>query len=197
MLNYIKLKSIIPKNVFDELQECAIQYKINTPLRLAHFLAQCAHESTNFTRVEENLNYSAERLLQVFPRYFTSESAHEYEHNKRRIASRVYANRMGNGDEETQDGWIYRGRGYIQLTGINNYKQFDKSCNDDVLNNPELVATKHPLASAAWFWDSLNLNYLADRNDITAITKKVNGGTNGLDDRIKYFNKYHELIALD
>lgn len=196
MINYIRLKRILPLAVFDALEDCVIKYPINTPLRMAHFLAQCAYESAEFTRVEENLNYSAERLLQVFPKYFTDESAHEYAHNKRRIASRVYANRMGNGDEETQDGWIYRGRGYIQLTGLNNYKEFDKSCNADVLNNPELVATKYPLASAAWFWVTLNLNYLADRNDIDSITKKVNGGTNGLDDRIKWFNRYYEAVCI-
>lgn len=197
MIDYIKLKNHLPVRVFNELQECAVQYKINTPLRMAHFLAQCAHESTNFTRTRENLNYSADGLLQTFPKYFTEETANEYAHNAVRIASRVYANRMGNGDESTQDGWTYRGGGDLQLTGLNNYRAFDAVCNDDVLTTPDLVATKYPLTSAAWFWNTLNLNKLADKSDINFIvdiTKKINGGTNGLNYRIKYFNSFYEAV---
>lgn len=197
MIDYIKLKNHLPVRVFNELQECAVQYKINTPLRMAHFLAQCAHESANFTRTEENLNYSADGLLQTFPKYFTEELANEYAHNKVGIASIVYANRMGNGNVSTQDGWMYRGRGYIQLTGLINYRAFDAVCSDDIMANPDLVSAKYPMESAAWFWNTLNLNKLADKSDINFIvdiTKKINGGTNGLNYRIKYFNLFYEAV---
>jgi len=180
------------KSILYELDEFADKYEINTPLRKAHFLAQCAHESGGFERVEENLKYSAERLLQVFPKYFNDESAIACEYNTVAIGSKIYANRMGNGDEASKEGYKYRGRGYIQLTGKDNYLAFDKSVDDDIVNNPDLVATKYPLLSAAWFWNTRSLNQVADEgssHDVVAkITKKINGGLNGLEDRVKLFN---------
>lgn len=194
MLDYGKVKGYLPDSVFDAIENCVLKYKINTKLRLAHFLAQCAHESANFTRTEENLNYSVDGLLQTFPKHFTEELANEYAHNKIVIASIVYANRMGNGDEYTNDGWEYRGRGYLQLTGLNNYTAFDAACSDDILVNPNLVATKYPLESAAWFWSVNKLNDLADINDIDRITKKINGGMNGITDRVEWFNEFYGLL---
>jgi len=192
------LKGKMPDVVYDQLFDACTFFKIQTPLRLAHFLAQCSHESAGFTLVEENLNYSAKRLLQVFPNYFTEESACKYDHNGVMIASRVYADRMGNRDETSQDGWKFRGRGYIQLTGKDNYQRFGSKVSENLLNDPDLVATKYPLLSAAWFWDSKNLNGLADvgstENEVSAITKKVNGGFHGLEERTKLFNKFYELL---
>ena len=192
------LKCDIPDVVYDQLFDACTFFKIQTPLRLAHFLAQCSHESAGFARVEENLNYSAERLLQIFPKYFTKESADKYDHNGVMIASRVYADRMGNRDETSQDGWKFRGRGYIQLTGKDNYEKFGSKVCENLLTDPDLVATKYPLLSAAWFWDSKNLNEVADvgatENEVAAITKKVNGGFNGLEERTKLFHKFYELL---
>ena len=182
----------LSKSILSEVDEFADKYEINTPLRKAHFLAQCAHESGGFERVEENLKYSAERLLQIFPRYFDEDSAILYEYNPVAIGSKIYADRMGNGDEASKEGYKYRGRGYIQLTGKANYCAFDTSIDDDILNNPDLIATKYQLLSAAWFWNTRSLNQLADEGsnyDVVAkITKKINGGMNGLEDRVKLFN---------
>lgn len=198
MLDYGKVKGYLPDSVFDAIENCALKYKINTKLRLAHFLAQCKHESANFTRTEENLNYSAKNLLGTFPKYFSEETANEYAHNAIRIASRVYANRMGNGNVSTQDGWMYRGRGYIQLTGKDNYGKFDLIVPENIVANPDLVATKYPLLSAAWFWGSRKLNEIADvgstENDVAAITRKINGGMNGIADRVEWFNKLYGLL---
>lgn len=198
MINYIALRKLLPSSVFDELIDVIVKYKINNKLRLAHFLAQCAHESANFTAVEENLNYSASGLLKVFPKYFNEKSAEECAHNRVAIASRVYADRMGNGDEDSQEGWVYRGRGFIQLTGKNNYKQFSNEVPEDLVVRPELVSTKYPLLSAAWFWSQRKLNEMADmgssENEIASITKRVNGGFNGLEERSKYFDRYHSAI---
>jgi len=192
------LKEKIPDFVYDQLFDACTSFKIQTPLRLAHFLSQCSHESAGFARVEENLNYSAERLLKVFPKYFTRESAEKYAHNNVMIASRVYADRMGNRDETSQDGWKFRGRGYIQLTGKDNYQRFGSKVSENLLTDPDLVATKYPLLSAAWFWDSKNLNEIADtgstESEVALITKRVNGGFNGLEDRTKLFDKFYELL---
>ena len=172
--------------------------EINSKLRKAHFLSQCAHESGNFTFLSENLNYSADGLLKIFPKYFDKALALSYARNPQKIANRVYANRMGNGDEKSGDGWKFKGRGYIQLTGKNNYVAFGKAINEDIAANPDLVATKYPLLSAAWFWSSNSLNALADKGaddaSVTAITKRVNGGTIGLPDRIKHFKEYYTLL---
>lgn len=150
-------------------------FDIGTPLRYAHFLAQIAHESAGLTATIENLNYSSQGLMKTFPKYFPDfATATEYSHNPQKIANKVYANRMGNGDEASGDGWKYRGRGFIQLTGHDNYKNYGFEDNPDSVD---------PADSAAWFWYTRALNPLADQDDILTITKLINGGVNGLDDR--------------
>ncbi len=175
------------------------KFQINTPLRLCHFLAQCGHESGNFKAVNENLNYGAKGLRGVFPKYFPTDAlAAEYERKPEKIANKIYGGRMGNGPEASGEGYKFRGRGYIQLTGKDNYSAFDKVVAEDITANPDLVATKYPLLSAAWFWNSRKLNEIADKGatdaEVTAITKKVNGGTIGLDDRIKHFKEFYNLV---
>ena len=194
MIDYSKLTKHLPENVYCQILDVIIKYKINTPLRLAHFLAQCHHESNGFNVVDENLNYSAEGLRRTFKKYFTQEQANEYAHNRVRIASRVYANRMGNGDEESQDGWLYRGRGYIQLTGKDNYAAFNDQVPEDIIKNPDLVATQYPMLSAAWFWDKNKINELCDHGTIEDVTRKVNGGLNGIVDRSRLFYNYLDIL---
>ena len=196
MIDYSKLTKHLPENVYVQILDVVIKYKINTPLRLAHFLAQCHHESSGFNVVEENLNYSAEGLLKTFKKYFTPEQANEYAHNKVKIASRVYADRMGNGDEESQEGWLYRGRGYIQLTGKDNYAALNDQLPEDILKNPDLVATQYPMLSAAWFWDKNKINNFIDTDDasIYDVTRKVNGGLNGINERIHLFEFYSDIL---
>jgi putative chitinase len=193
-----KLKGHIPDEVIEQIPETIETFKIHTPLRLAHFLAQCGHESAGFKATEENLNYSSKALQAVFGKYFNEETAEEYHRKPEMIANKVYANRMDNGDEQSGDGWKYRGRGYIQLTGKHNYSKFNESVEDDVVEKPELVKEKYPLLSAAWFWSSNNLNRLSDLGSsddiVTKVTKRVNGGTIGLEDRIKHFHEYYQLI---
>lgn len=160
---------------------------ISSPLRICHFLAQVIHESGNFKYNIENLNYSAAGLKSSFKRYFpTDELASTYARKPEKIANRVYANRMGNGNEASGDGWKYRGRGLIQITGKNNYSQCAKDLNLDLIHNPDLIILDPEInvRVACWFWNKNNLNQLADKDDITSITKKINGGTNGLDDRM-------------
>lgn len=193
------LKGHVPDSVLKQLDFVKEHFKINTPLRLAHFLSQCAHESGNFKLTKENLNYSAEGLNKTFKKYFpTLESAKGYARKPEKIASKVYANRMGNGDEASKDGFKYLGRGFIQLTGKANYSEFDKSVPEDIISTPELVAIKYPLASAAWFWNKNGLNALADKGAsdavITSITKRINGGTIGLEDRIAHFHKFYSAL---
>ena len=194
------LKGHVPDAVIAQIPGVMEKFQVNTPLRLAHFLAQCGHESGGFKVVNENLNYGAKGLLGIFKKYFPTEAkALQYERKPEKIANLVYGGRMGNGDEASGDGWKHRGRGYIQLTGKDNYAAFDKTVEDDILANPDLVATKYPLLSAAWFWSKNGLNALADKGatdaDVTVITKRVNGGTIGLPDRIKHFKEYHKLLA--
>lgn len=193
MLDFSNLNQVLPSKVYESLLPVVIEFKIDSINRLAHFISQCSHESNNFTRVEENLNYSEEALLKIFPKYFTSKLAEDYARKPKFIANKIYADRMGNGSEMSNDGWNYRGRGYIQLTGKQNYINFDKICLDNIVANPDLVATKYPLVSAAWFWKINGLNELADRGSdaetVSKITKKVNGGSIGLSDRIIKFNK--------
>lgn len=196
-----KLKGQLPDSVYTEIQSVIDTFQINTPTRLAHFLGQCAHESGNFKFTTENLNYSVKGLLTVFPKYFKQPGlAEAYARNPERIASRVYADRMGNGSEGTSDGWKFRGRGYIQLTGKNNYVAFDKFVNEDIILNPELVAKKYPLLSAAWFFHKNKLNSISDKglsdNTITELTKRINGGINGLQDRIKYTKKFGKILGV-
>ena len=194
-----KLKGHIPESVITQIPVVMEKFKINTPLRLAHFLAQCGHESGGFKAVQENLNYSADGLKKIFPKYFPGNLAESYARNPEKIASKVYGGRMGNGPEATKEGFKFRGRGYIQLTGKDNYTAFGKSIGEDTVSNPDLVATKYPLASAAWFFSKNGLNLIADRGadsaTVTAVTKRVNGGTIGLADRIKHFNEYYHLLA--
>lgn len=193
MIDYSKLTKHLPEHVYVQILDVVIKYKINTPLRLAHFLAQCHHESAGFNVVEENLNYSAEGLLRTFKKYFTSDQASEYAHNKVKIASRVYANRMGNGDEASQDGWLYRGRGYIQLTGKDNYAAFNDQVPEDVIKNPDLVATQYPMLSAAWFWDKNKINNMCYET-IEDVTLAVNGGLNGIVDRQDLYIHYLDIL---
>jgi putative chitinase len=199
-LDLTKLKGHIPDSVIAQIPFIQSTYKVDTALRLAHFLAQCGHESANFKATRENLNYSAEGLNKIFKKYFpTLESAKAYARQPEKIASKVYANRMGNGDEASKEGFKYAGKGYIQLTGKANYMEFDKTVPEDIINNPELVATKYPLASAAWFWSKNGLNLIADKGAtdlvVTSVTKRVNGGTIGLPDRIKHFKEFYALLA--
>lgn len=192
------LKGHIPESVLAQIPLVMEKFAINTPLRLSHFLAQTGHESGGFKITKENLNYSSDRLQVIFKKYFTAESAKEYARKPEKIANIVYANRMGNGNQASGDGFKFCGRGYIQLTGRDNYTAFDKSVEDDILAMPELVATKYPLLSAAWFWSKNGLSAIADtgagEDTITKITKKVNGGTIGLTDRVAHFNEYYNLL---
>ena len=199
-MNTDKLKGHIPDTVIAQIPDVAAKFQINTPLRLAHFLAQCGHESGGFKHTNENLNYSADGLKKIFPKYFAQAGlAESYARQPEKIASRVYGGRMGNGDESTKEGFKFRGRGYIQLTGKSNYTEFDKFVDDDILGNPDLVATKYPLLSAAWFFHKNGLNAISDKGaddaTVTSVTKRVNGGTIGLPDRIKHFKEYYSLLA--
>jgi putative chitinase len=192
------LKGHIPDAVIAQIPETAKKFNITNPLRLAHFLAQCGHESGGFKAVSENLNYSADGLKKIFGKYFPGNLNESYARQPEKIASRVYGSRMGNGDESTGEGFKFRGRGYIQLTGKNNYTNFAKFIGEDTVSNPDLVATKYPLASAAFFFDSNKLWSICDKGadvaTVTAVTKRVNGGTIGLPDRIKHFNEYYNLL---
>jgi putative chitinase len=195
-----KLKGHIPDAVIQMIPDTAAKFQINTPLRLAHFLAQCGHESGGFRVTQENLNYSAKGLNGIFRKYFPTEaSAVPYARQPQKIANKVYANRMANGSEASGDGFKFRGRGYIQLTGRANYTAFGKAIGEDITSNPDVVASKYALLSAAWFWSNNGLNRLADAGStdttVTSITKRVNGGTIGLADRIKHFKEYYHLLA--
>ena len=194
-----KLKGHIPDAVIAQLPDTIAKFELNTPLRLAHFLAQAGHESGGFRAVNENLNYGAKGLLSIFKKYFpTEEKAKLYERKPEKIANLVYGARMGNGPETSGEGWKYRGRGYIQLTGKNNYKAFDAVVAESIVENPDLVATKYPLLSAAWFFHKNGLHKIADQGAtdavVTSVTKRVNGGTIGLADRIKHFKEYYSLL---
>lgn len=165
-------------------------YKVNTPLRLSHFFAQLEHES-NLKPIEENLNYSASGLRKIFGKYFTDLESIKYQRKPELIANKVYANRMGNGNEASGDGWKYRGRGFIQITGKNNYILLSKDTKIDFVNNPDLLLNEaNSMTSALWFWNKNKLNNLADKDDVKGITKIINGGYNGLKHRIKLLNKY-------
>ena len=195
-----KLKGHIPDAVIAMIPDTAAKFEINTPLRLAHFLAQCGHESGGFKATQENLNYSAKGLAGIFKKYFPTEAAAApYARQPQKIASKVYGGRMGNGPESTGEGYKFRGRGYIQLTGKENYTAFGKSIGEDVCANPQVVAEKYALLSAAWFWSKNKLNEIADTGAtdevVTKITKRVNGGTIGLADRIKHFKEFHTLLV--
>jgi putative chitinase len=195
-----KLKGHIPDAVIAQIPDTAAKFEINTPLRLAHFLAQCGHESGGFRLTKENLNYSAKGLNGTFKKYFPTEAAAKpYERQPAKIANKVYGGRMGNGPESSGEGSKFCGRGYIQLTGKDNYTAFGKSINEDIAANPTWVAEKYALLSAAWFFNKNKLHTMADGGAtdavVTSITKRVNGGTIGLPDRIKHFKEYYALLA--
>ena len=195
-----KLKGHIPDAVIAMIPAVAQKFQIDSALRLAHFLAQCGHESGGFRLTKENLNYSAKGLNGIFKKYFpTLQSALPYERKPEKIANKVYGGRMGNGPEASGDGAKFCGRGYIQLTGKDNYTAFGKSIGEDVCANPQVVAEKYALLSAAWFFSKNGLHKMADGGAtdsvVTSITKRVNGGTIGLADRIKHFKEYYHLLT--
>jgi putative chitinase len=195
-----KLKGHIPDAVIAMIPAVAQKFQIDSALRLAHFLAQCGHESGGFRLTKENLNYSAKGLNGIFKKYFPTEAAAAaYARQPEKIANKVYGGRMGNGPESSGDGAKFCGRGYIQLTGKDNYTAFGKSIGEDVCANPQVVAEKYALLSAAWFFNKNGLHKMADGGStdavVTSITKRVNGGTIGLADRIKHFKEYYHLLA--
>ena len=200
-LTVSQLKEMVPGILFADhwvkaLNQLLPDYEINTPKRVAAFVAQCAHESGGFRFLSENLNYKAESLMKVFPKYFQDMgTAKSYEKQPAKIANKIYGNRMGNGDEASGDGFKYRGRGLIQLTGKTNYEWFAAS----IEVNPEeasayLETFEGAAQSACWFWESNNLNQYADKDDILTMTKRINGGTIGLEDRIKHYE--HAKLVL-
>ena len=202
-----KLTDKLPQAVLDELPLVMEKFGITNPLRLTHFLAQCSHESGGFKIIKENLNYSTDGLLRIFSKYFRKadgftpdrQLAESYARQPQRIGSRVYANRMGNGDEASGDGYKYSGKGFIQLTGKDNYKQFSTFIGEDCVSNPDLVATKYPLSSAAFFFNKNHIWDICDkgssRDVIVQVTKKVNGGDIGLQDRIIHFDEFNKTLA--
>ncbi|MCX7109916.1 MAG: glycoside hydrolase family 19 protein [Proteobacteria bacterium] len=186
-------------DVADGLAQCLPgvleKYAIDTPLRVAHFLAQTGHESAGFREFVENLNYSASGLQGTFPKYFHQVSTAAYAHNPEKIANHVYADRMGNGNEASGDGWKFRGRGMIQLTGRENYTAFSKHSGKDAIQDPDFLSTPEGAAeSAAWYWLERNINKPADADDVVEVTKLINGGTLGLDERKALLVKAKEVV---
>jgi putative chitinase len=193
-MNYQRVVEIAPERIIKQI-ESVMSVFIDERLELAHFLAQCHHESMGFKKVVENMNYSSARLLQVFPKYFKEENVQLFASNPQRIANKVYGGRMGN--VKPNDGWDFRGRGYFHLTGRANYELFEKGTGLKVLDNPSLVATLYPMESAAWFWRRNKINELCvDATDKTValVTRKVQGGRLGLKERKELTHRYLELI---
>ena len=179
--------------------EWSDRFGISTPLRFVHFIAQIAHESGEFKSMEENLNYSADGLLRVFPKYFTKETAAQYARKPEKIANKVYANRMGNGNEASGDGWRFKGRGAIGTTGRDNYKAYADSefCVGDLMNHPEWLAQSPGCyKSAMYFWWKNGLNQIADTDDVVKVTKRVNGGINGLAQRQYYYRMAKRVMGI-
>ena len=193
-----KLVLKLPLSVTGELDDVIKKYNINSPLRISHFLSQIAHESNNFKALSENLNYSAERLLKIFPKYFSKDTASACARKPETIANIVYSNRMGNGDRFSGDGYKYRGRGFLQLTGKDMYKAYGDYIEVDLIKNPDLVVTKYALSSAAWFFQKRGLWKICDMGEdvetIKKLTRLINGGLNGLDDRIAKFELFKQLM---
>jgi putative chitinase len=203
ILSRDQLAQLIPGNPYVDywhsaMDRCLPDYDINTPQRIAMFVAQCAHESGNFRVLKENLNYRAESLTKVWPRYFPNlDIAKQYAHKQEAIANRAYANRMGNGPEESGDGWRYCGRGLIQLTGKDNYTRFAMSIETPVEEIPAYLGTfEGAVQSACWFWETNNLNQWCDQGDVMTVTKKINGGTLGLADRQKHYQHALHVLGL-
>jgi putative chitinase len=197
MLTADKLKHLkIDEKWLEPLNETFERYGINTPIRQASFIGQCGHECANFKILEENLQYRAETLMRIWPKRFpTLEFAKQYEKNPKKIANSVYANRMGNRDEASGDGYRFRGRGCLQSTGSAQYYHTGKALGVDLIMEPDLLATpKYAALSAGYFWETHKLNELADLRDFTKMTKKINGGTIGLDDRIKHINHAFDVL---
>lgn len=198
-----QLQRILPTNKeIDEwhqlINDLCPKYGINTPKRLAAFLSQCGHESADFRVLSENLNYSAESLMKVFAKYFRDVPASSYHRKPEKIANRVYSNRMGNGSEQSGDGWRYRGRGAIQVTGKSNYKECSQYLFNDerLVDNPDYLTTKEgALLSALWYWNSRNLNREADAGDVSSATRKINGGFHGLEDRLRRYNMALSILS--
>jgi putative chitinase len=192
------LKGHVPDSVISMIPEVATKFGIDTPVKLAHFLSQCGHESGGFKITQENLNYSAKGLMGIFKKYFPDEAtANAYQRNPEKIANRVYSGRMGNGPEASGEGYKFRGRGFIQLTGKDNYTAFGKAINEDIASKPEKVGTDYALLSAAWFFSKNCLKKCVDASDatVTSVTKCVNGGTIGLEDRKKHFKEFYNLLS--
>jgi putative chitinase len=194
ILSQAQLAQLLPGNPYLDfwyhaLEQALPDYDINTPPRVAAFMAQCAHESGGFRALKENLNYKAASLRRVFPKYFPNDDiANQYAGKQEMIANRVYGGRMGNGPEESGDGYRYCGRGLIQLTGRSNYQAFADSIETHIDDLPEYLATfEGAVQSACWFWESNNLNQFADKGDILTMTKRINGGTIGLEDRTAHY----------
>lgn len=196
VLDITVLSGHIPKSVLEQMDVVINKYKINTPLRMAHFLSQCSHESGNFKVVEENLRYSAKGLEKTFKKYFPDGLSEQYSLKPEKIANFVYGNRMGNGNVASGEGYKFRGRGYIQLTGKNNYKSFSDSMELNFVERPDLVATEYPLVSAGWFFQNcLNKADLGSTDDVVkAVTKCVNGGYNGLAHRLEMFKHFYSIL---
>jgi len=193
-----KLKGHIPEAVIAQIPDTAKKFNITNPLRLAHFLAQCGHESGGFKAVSENLNYSADGLKKIFPKYFPGNLSESYARNPEKIASKVYGGRMGNGPESTKEGYKFSGKGFIQLTGKDNYIAFGKSIGVDLVSHPELVSEKYPLLSAAWFFNKNCVKKCdggSSRVVVESVTKCVNGGLIGIEDRLKHFNEFYKLLS--
>jgi putative chitinase len=205
MLTLSQLKQLLPKNPYVEhwhraLSQLLPDYDINTPNRIAAFVAQCAHESGGFMVLKENLNYKAATLRKIFPKYFPNDQiANDYASRPNKqvaIASKVYANRMGNGDEASQEGWKFCGRGLIQLTGKSNYQAFADSLEMDINDVPEYLATFEGAAqSACWFWETNKLNRFADTSDLRGMTKVINGGYKGMEDREAQYARALRLLG--
>lgn len=206
-LSKSQLASIMPHAKDDDIEQFLpalndelSRFDLSTPIRQAHFVAQVAHESGSLKFRSENLNYSAPALRAVFGKYFTSqEMAEKYARQPENIANVVYANRMGNGDTASGDGWRYRGRGLIQLTGKDNYRACGEKIGVDLVSDPEQVSTdpKISVAAACWYWENRKINDNADKDDVVAVTKKINGGTHGLDDRTAFLNRCKTVLGLE
>jgi len=203
MVSVSQLQQIFPQGDANDLAEICeplnaamAEFNIANPQEQAMFLAQCGHESGNFSTVQENLNYRAETLVKVFPKYFRDVNPADYEKQPEKIANRVYSNRMGNGDEASGDGWKFCGRGLIQVTGRNNYQAFADSLQMSIDDVPEFLTTfEGAVQSACWFWENNNLNQYADAGNIKELSIKINGGTLGLDERIQHCTRAYQILS--